>query len=108
MEKYFIDESKVFAINEELDARVELMGWEEKPIVYIDNFYKNPDMVRDLHRIPPTFNKRICGGLPGGRISVNYNLDHLIPVWTDITTEVYGLKESEKPRLEQVAKALFR
>ena len=107
MEKYFIDESKVFAINEELDARVELMGWEEKPIVYIDNFYKNPDMVRDLAlRIPPTFNKRICGGLPGGRISVNYNLDHLIPVWTDITTEVYGLKESEKPRLEQVAKAL--
>ena len=62
MEKYFIDESKVFAINEELDARVELMGWEEKPIVYIDNFYKNPDMVRDLAlRIPPTFNKRICG-----------------------------------------------
>ena len=56
MEKYFIDESKVFAINEELDARVELMGWEEKPIVYIDNFYKNPDMVRDLvFRIPPTF-----------------------------------------------------
>jgi len=107
MKKYFIDESEVFAVNEELDARVELMGWEKKPIVYIDNFYKNPDMVRDLAlKIPPTFNRRICGGLPGGRVSVNYDLDHLVPIWMDITTEVYGLKKSEKPRLEQAGRAL--
>ena len=40
--------SETFAINEELGARVELMGWQETPIVYIDNFYKNPDKVRNL------------------------------------------------------------
>lgn len=99
MKKYFIDESEVFAINEELDARVELMGWEEKPIVYIDNFYKNPDMVRDLAlKIPPTFNRRICGAIPGGRISANFDLDHLIPVWTDIAKSVYGLLKEEEER----------
>ena len=41
------------------DARVELMGWEETPIVYIDNFYQNPDKVRNLAlRFPPTNNPR--------------------------------------------------
>ena len=101
MKKYFIDESEVFAVNEDLEGRVELMGWEKKPIVYIDNFYKNPDMVRDLvFRIPPTFNRRICGGLPGGRVSVNFDLTHLAPIWMDIAKEVYGLKKSEEPRFQ--------
>ena len=49
MKKYFINEQETFAVNEEVTARVELMGWQEFPIVYIDNFYKNPDKVRNLH-----------------------------------------------------------
>ena len=49
MKKYFIDEAETFAISDDLDARVELMGWQETPIVYIDNFYKNPDKVRISH-----------------------------------------------------------
>ena len=62
MKKYFIDEAETFAISEELDARVEIMGWEETPIVYIDNFYKNPDKVRNLAlRCPGTNNPRVCG-----------------------------------------------
>ena len=65
MKKYFINEEETFAINDELGARVELMGWEETPIVYVDNFYKNPDKVRNLAlRCPPTNNPRICGGVP--------------------------------------------
>ena len=48
MKKYFIDEEETFAINDELGAKVELMGWQETPIVYVDNFYKNPNLVRNL------------------------------------------------------------
>ena len=60
MKKYFIDEEETFAISDEIGARVELMGWQEIPIVYIDNFYKNPDMVRNLAlRCPATNNPRI-------------------------------------------------
>ena len=96
MKKYFIDEEEVFAINEDLDARIELMGWEEFPIVYIDNFYKNPDLVRDLAlRVPPTNNPRVCGGLPGHRLELSVNIDHFIPVMEDIATNVYGLKMGE-------------
>ena len=41
MKKYFIDEAETFAISDELGARVELMGWQETPIVYIDNLQES-------------------------------------------------------------------
>lgn len=98
MKKYFIDEREVFALNEGLEARVELMGWEKIPIVYIDNFYKNPKLVRDLAlRCPPTLhNKRILAGCPA-RVELAVDIDHFIPVFEEIVTEVYGL-EPEKLR----------
>ena len=77
MKKYFIDEHETFAINDELGARVEIMGWEETPIIYIDNFYKYPDKVRDLTlRVPGTKNNRVCAGLPGVRVDMNMDLDN--------------------------------
>ena len=96
MKKYFIDEEKTFAISEELGARVELMGWEETPIVYVDNFYKNPDKVRNLAlRCPGTNNPRVCGNLPGVRVDMNMNLDHIHEIWQQIAENVYGLKMGE-------------
>ena len=96
MKKYFINESETFAINEELGARVELMGWQETPIVYIDNFYKNPDKVRNLAlRCPGTNNPRVCGNLPGVRVDMNMNLDHMHEIWQQIAENVYGLKMDE-------------
>ena len=97
MKKYFINEQETFAINEELNARVELMGWQEFPIVYMDNFYKNPDKVRNLAlRSPGTSNPRICGGMPGTRIGMDMNLDHFFPIWKEIAENVYGLTKEEE------------
>ena len=97
MKKYFIDEQETFAINEELNARVELIGLQEFPIVYMDNFYKNPDKVRNLAiRCPGTVNPRICGGTPGVRVDMNMHLDHFFPIWQEIAQNVYGLKKSEE------------
>jgi hypothetical protein len=105
MKKHFIDEDEVFAINDNLDARVELMGWEKIPIVYVDNFYKNPKLVRDLAlRTPPTKNPRICGGLPGQRLELNVHIDHFIEVMEDIATNVYGLKMGEVNAFRQSCK----
>tara|TARA_B100001250_G_scaffold176763_1_gene151881 strand:+ start:31 stop:732 length:702 start_codon:yes stop_codon:yes gene_type:complete len=102
MKKYFIDEQDTFAINEELGARVELMGWQEFPIVYMDNFYKNPDKVRNLAlRCPSTTNPRIVGGTPGTRVDINMNLDHFFPIWQEIAQNVYGLTEEETPNFQQ-------
>tara|TARA_B100001939_G_scaffold196868_1_gene169424 strand:+ start:10977 stop:11675 length:699 start_codon:yes stop_codon:yes gene_type:complete len=102
MKKYFINEQETFAVNEELNARVEVMGWQEFPIVYIDNFYKNPDKVRNLAlRCPPTNNPRICGGVPGTRVDMNMNLDHMHEVWKSIADNVYGMKMGEVNTFDQ-------
>ena len=102
MKKYFINEEETFAISDELGARVELMGWQEFPIVYIDNFYKNPDKVRNLAlRCPGTNNPRICGGVPGLRVDMNMNLDHMHDVFKQIAKNVYGLTVKEDPQFDQ-------
>ena len=99
MKKYFIDEAKTFAINTPVDARVELMGWEEIPIVYIDNFYKNPNMVRNLAlKLPPTSDPRILGGVTGSRVASFFDFQHIYPVWVEIAQNVFGLKKEEEER----------
>ena len=101
MKKYFIDEEKTFAVNTPADARVELMGWEEIPIVYIDNFYTNPDMVRKLAiESPTTSDPRILGGVPGERVDISFNLEHIWPIWIEIAENVYGLEQKEKKAFE--------
>ena len=102
MKKYFIDEQETFAVNEELEARVELIGWQETPIVYIDNFYKNPNLVRNLAlRCPGTKNKRICGSLPGERVDMNMDLDALGEVWKQVAENVYALSMTESTVFDQ-------
>ena len=101
MKKYFIDEVETFAINTPVDATVELMGWEEFPIVYIDNFYKNPDKVRNLAlRTPGTKSPRILGGVPGERVDISFNLEHIWPIWIEIAESVYGLEQKERKAFE--------
>ena len=98
---YFIDEAKTFAINTPVDARVELMGWEEIPIVYIDNFYKNPNMVRNLAlKLPPTSDPRILGGVTGSRVASFFDFQHIYPVWVEIAQNVFGLKKEEEEKFE--------
>ena len=101
MKKYFIDEAKTFAINTPVDARVELMGWEEIPIVYSDNFYKNPNMVRNLAiKLPPTSDPRILGGVTGSRVASFFDFQHIYPVWVEIAQGVFGLKKEEEDKFE--------
>ena len=101
MKKYFIDEAKTFAINTPVDARVELMGWEEIPIVYIDNFYKNPNMVRNLAlKLPPTSDQRILGGVTGSRVASFFDFQHIYPIWVEIAQNVFGLKKEEEEKFE--------
>ena len=77
------------------------MGWEKFPIVYIDNFYKNPDKVRNLAlRTPGTKNPRILGGVPGERVDISFNLEHIWPIWIEIAENVYGLEQKEKKAFE--------
>lgn len=90
MKKIIINELEVFEINSNLSATTFTFGPNKSKIVVIDNFYKNPHMVRDLAlMIPPTRNSRIIGGLPGLRIDAFYNLEHFAVVFDEIIRNVF-------------------
>ena len=89
MLKKFINEAEVFAVNENLELEVRVIGPGKSKVVVIDNFYKNPMMVRDLAiSIPPSVNERIASNLPvgpdSGRINAFYLFDHFGDVFEDV------------------------
>jgi len=89
MLKTFINEQETFAVKENLEVQVIEMGAEKHKLLIVDNFYKNPDLVRDLAiMIPPTTNKRILTNLPAdhhsGRINAFYIMDGLAPTFDHI------------------------
>ena len=60
MNKNTINEVEAFDINQDFDARLWRFGQHKVPVLVVDNFYKNPDMVRQLALdIPASTNKRI-------------------------------------------------
>ena len=94
MIKNFIDEQKTFQVNNSLDIELITLGEESHKILIVDNFYKNPAMVRDLaYMIPPTNNKNTLLNLPGGkyagRINAFYDLSQLAIVYDKLIKEYY-------------------
>jgi hypothetical protein len=94
MYKKFINEFETFAVNENFSIEVVKVGPNKRTLGIIDNFYKNPNLVRDLAlSIPPTTNERILTRLPAGpdsgRINAFYILDHLGPVYDKIIKELF-------------------
>lgn len=90
MYKHFINEEEVFAVNDELSVTVETIESLNRKIVIVDNFYKNPEQVRDLAlRIPPSFNERIRTRLPAPRVNAFYLMDHMGHIFDKIIRDVW-------------------
>lgn len=90
MNKNSINEAEVFEINDNLSASIFTFGPNKSKIVIIDNFYKNPHLVRELAlTIPATRNSRILGYLPGSRIDAFYNLEHFAVVFEELIRSVF-------------------
>jgi len=90
MDKFLINEDEVFAVNENIKYTTVEFGPSNTKVVIADNFYKNPDLVRNLAiRIPPSKNQRIRNNLPGGRINAFYLMDHMGPIFDRILEKEY-------------------
>jgi hypothetical protein len=92
MLKAFVNEIETFEINEDFEWQMLEVGPEKARVIVVDNFYKNPELVRDLAlMIPPTTNERILTNLPSGptsgRINAFYILDHMAPAFDRIYRE---------------------
>lgn len=96
MIKKFINEHEVFQTNSNLNFEIVNLKTKlhEAKVVIVDNFYKNPDLIRELALlIPPTCNERITSDLPAGknsgRINAFYLLDSLGPIYDKIIKETF-------------------
>lgn len=84
------DEVEFFAPNPELAVRVHHFDNSTERIVVIDNFYKNPEQIRDLAlSVPKTRNPRFLHGLPGSRVEMSYYFGHLGYIFNDVINNVF-------------------
>ena len=59
----------MFELSENIDVSIKTVGPQAKRIVIADNFYKNPDEVRDLAlKLDAVRDPALINGLPGSRI----------------------------------------
>ncbi len=98
MFKQFINEAETFAVNEQLDILVKEVGPSKAKVVIVDNFYKNPELVRNLAlMIPPSTDEVLAANLPvgpdSGRINSSYKLGtvgkHIEEIFKIAVPEVY-------------------
>lgn len=96
MIKQFINEHEVFQTNPNFNIKIVNLEtkFDKVKVIIVDDFYKNPDLVRELALlIPPTCNERITSDLPAGknsgRINAFYLLDSLGPVYDKIIKETF-------------------
>jgi len=59
----------MFELNDNPDVTIKKVGPQNRTIVIVDNFYKNPDEVRELAlRSEKKDDKNLINGLPGQRV----------------------------------------
>ena len=78
MHKNTITEDQVFEINPDYSVTLQKFGPTKQSVVVVDNFYKDPYLVRQLALdIPASRNKRIRGNNPAWRVNAFYELDSM-------------------------------
>lgn len=96
MHKNNINEDEVFAINPDYEVLVE--DFEGVTVVTVDNFYKNPYMVRQLALdIPASRNKRIRGMNPAWRINAFYDMDNMAWIFDQLARQYFPEEMSQFP-----------
>ena len=75
-----IDESIVFKVNENCSEN--LLQFGDIKVVVVDDFYENPDMIRDLIlSIPATSYTPERADFPGKQISIRYDLSSICSIY---------------------------
>ena len=90
MKKNKINEEEVFEISKNYSVDIKKIGRKQTTVVVVDDFYKNPMMVRQLALdIPASFNQRIRGNNPAWRINAFYVLDSMAWVFDQLCRQYY-------------------
>lgn len=85
---WIVDEKEVFAVNENLKINIKKV--DNKSVVIVDNFYKNPDLVRELIlKSPATSWRKARTNFPGVRSILALDLSPLRNAVNSISEKVY-------------------
>ena len=107
MNKNIINEAEVFALNSNFDVEIVTFGPQHTKAVIIDNFYKNPELVRNLALdIPPSYKKELIQGMPGGRIDAVYDMSGLHKVFHNIIINDFT-PEDQKSTVSHLGTELY-
>lgn len=88
MDKKFIDEEEVFAINP--DYSTFLHDFDGVKVLVVDDFYKNPYLVRQLALdIPASSNKRIRANNPALRVNAFYELSSMAWIYDQLARQYF-------------------
>ena len=84
----FIDESILFKVNENYSEN--LLQFGDIKVVVVDDFYENPDLIRDLIlTIPATTYTPQRLEFPGKQISVSYDLRSISPTYKRLIAKYF-------------------
>ena len=91
MIKNTINEDEAFEINPDYLDEVKVENFDGVRVVVVDNFYKNPHLVRQLALdIPASRNKRIRGMNPAWRINAFYDMDSMSWVFDQLARRFFN------------------
>lgn len=88
-----IDEEKVFRPGS--NRKESIAQFHKTTVLIVDNFYENPELVRDLAlKIPPTYHTH-RGAYPGSMVNASYDMRQLAPVYWDYIERYFPNKLSK-------------
>ena len=98
MIKNTINEDEAFEINPDYLDEVKVEDFDGVRVVVVDNFYKNPHLVRQLALdIPASRNKRIRGMNPAWRINAFYDMDSMSWVFDQLARRFFNKEMQTLP-----------
>lgn len=93
-----VNEEEVFAVNPNAKVQVDIVGNEKNRVIIVDDFYKNPDMVRHLAlNAPCTSWAPITYGFPMLRTSMHLNLNPVREKVSELALENWNYYIDECP-----------
>ena len=73
-----VNEEELFKISDidNLEINSIEVGHTKTPVIYVDNFYKNPNTVREFSEsVYYSYSKHVRAGFPGARCSLNLDVN---------------------------------
>jgi hypothetical protein len=100
-EAVIIDEAEIFARNGRLEVKREVIGDSAITVLTVDDFYRDPDKVRDLAFVTPaTRSRRVTDNAPIARSEISLDTHLIYDFVVGLIAREFGLAPEQAAALE--------